>query len=310
MRAGILDIKPHRLLTVLAVSAVLVCSFTVEPSFAATENSVIAPKTVAQDAAPPQDAAVLSSESAQINAATSAAFTPAVAPQPVDQAGLATAGGIARWFGSTFAVLAIIFVCAYVLKKMRWGRVKSAQLQVESMLSLGPKEKVVLLKTHERELLLGVTSQSINLLCDLTAAAAAPNKAAPRLDDKCPDDPAPAAAVQDDAASAEAAQAAEFARMMADRLEVQKASAVGPTLMQDAASTASIAAAHPDINPEAAASIAAQTAGALPALDETAAVDGDATVAQRSAAVSSSPSTVLHGKAASLRRRRKIEREE
>ena len=47
-------------------------------------------------------------------------------------------------------------------------KVKNAQLQVESLLSLGPKERVVLLQAQGRQLLLGVTAQQITMLCDLS----------------------------------------------------------------------------------------------------------------------------------------------
>ncbi len=97
------------------------------------------------------------------------------APQAVDKAGLATAGGLARWFISTLAVLCVILLIAYFLKKTRFVRTRNAQLEIASMLSLGPKEKVVLLRTHGRELLLGVTAQQVNLLCDLSAAASSRN---------------------------------------------------------------------------------------------------------------------------------------
>lgn len=103
-------------------------------------------------------------------AAPAAVSTEVAAPaaKPVDKAGLATSAGIVRWVLSTFAVLAVIILLAYILKKSRLVKVKNAQLQVESLLSLGPKERVVLLQAQGRQLLLGVTAQQITMLCDLS----------------------------------------------------------------------------------------------------------------------------------------------
>ncbi len=103
-------------------------------------------------------------------AAPAAISTEVAAPaaKPVDKAGLATSAGIVRWVLSTFAVLAVIILLAYILKKSRLVKVKNAQLQVESLLSLGPKERVVLLQAQGRQLLLGVTAQQITMLCDLS----------------------------------------------------------------------------------------------------------------------------------------------
>lgn len=103
-------------------------------------------------------------------AAPDAISTEVAAPaaKPVDKAGLATSAGIVRWVLSTFAVLAVIILLAYILKKSRLVKVKNAQLQVESLLSLGPKERVVLLQAQGRQLLLGVTAQQITMLCDLS----------------------------------------------------------------------------------------------------------------------------------------------
>lgn len=81
---------------------------------------------------------------------------------------LSDAGGLLRWFLSTVAVLAVIVVLAYILKKSRFVRLKNKGMQVTSSLALSPKEKVIILEVEGKRLLLGVSAQNINFLYDLT----------------------------------------------------------------------------------------------------------------------------------------------
>ena len=85
---------------------------------------------------------------------------------------LSDAGGLLRWFLSTVAVLAVIVVLAYILKKSRFVRLKNRGMQVTSSLALSPKEKVIILEVEGKRLLLGVSAQNINFLYDLTAKEA------------------------------------------------------------------------------------------------------------------------------------------
>ena len=87
---------------------------------------------------------------------------------PDTKVGIAGADGLMRLFIMLLACLMVILLSVFLIKRLRFSRVKSAHLQVDGILSLGAKEKVVLLKIKDRKLLLGVTPQQINLICDLT----------------------------------------------------------------------------------------------------------------------------------------------
>ena len=83
--------------------------------------------------------------------------------------GLNSADGIIKWLLSTIAVLGVIFAFAYFLKRSRFVQRGAGPIVLENQIALGPKERVVQVKVGERHLLLGVTSNSVNLICDLTA---------------------------------------------------------------------------------------------------------------------------------------------
>ena len=83
--------------------------------------------------------------------------------------GLNSADGIIKWLLSTIAVLGVIFAFAYFLKRSRFVQRGAGTIVLENQIALGPKERVVQVKVGERHLLLGVTSNSVNLICDLTA---------------------------------------------------------------------------------------------------------------------------------------------
>lgn len=91
--------------------------------------------------------------------------------------GLSSPEGIIKWLLSTIAILGLIFACAYLLKRSRFVQRGGGPMSVESQIALGPKERVVQLKVGERHLLLGVTANSVNFLCDLTAPAESSSRA-------------------------------------------------------------------------------------------------------------------------------------
>ena len=106
--------------------------------------------------------------------------------------GLTSPSGIAKWLLSTIVVLGFIFLAGYWLKRSRFVRAATSTMQLETQISLGPKERIVQMRVGERHLLLGVTAHNINLLLDLNAPTApapvaqashegaAPRAAAPR----------------------------------------------------------------------------------------------------------------------------------
>ena len=124
--------------------------------------------------------------------------------------GLNSADGIIKWLLSTIAVLGVIFAFAYFLKRSRFVQRGAGPIVLENQIALGPKERVVQVKVGERHLLLGVTSNSVNLICDLTALDAKNAAGAASVDAA-----SAAAASVAPAASAAASAAAGNAPLMA-----------------------------------------------------------------------------------------------
>lgn len=66
---------------------------------------------------------------------------------------------------SLFAVIIAIFTFAYVYKKFGRGHnINDGTLKILASLSLGTKEKLLLVQVGEEQLLLGATNQSISIL--------------------------------------------------------------------------------------------------------------------------------------------------
>ena len=125
--------------------------------------------------------------------------------------GLNSADGIIKWLLSTIAVLGVIFAFAYFLKRSRFVQRGAGPIVLENQIALGPKERVVQVKVGERHLLLGVTSNSVNLICDLTALDAKNAAGAASVDAAS----AAAASVASAASAAAAAADAGNAPLMA-----------------------------------------------------------------------------------------------
>lgn len=84
--------------------------------------------------------------------------------------GVTSTAGLIKWLLSTVAILGIIFVLAYVLKKSRLvQRTTGSSMTLIGQMAVGPKERLVQIKVGERYLLLGVTSQNVNLVADLSS---------------------------------------------------------------------------------------------------------------------------------------------
>lgn len=65
---------------------------------------------------------------------------------------------------SLLLVLVAIIAAAWLLKKLQVGGSVTNHLKVVSSLNLGTKERLVVVQVGEKQLLLGVTGQQINLL--------------------------------------------------------------------------------------------------------------------------------------------------
>ncbi len=65
---------------------------------------------------------------------------------------------------SLLMVLALIVICALVLKRFNLTQQGVSQLKVIASLPLGAKERVMVVQVGEQQLLLGVTSQQVTLI--------------------------------------------------------------------------------------------------------------------------------------------------
>ncbi|MCW8833270.1 MAG: flagellar biosynthetic protein FliO [Colwellia sp.] len=65
---------------------------------------------------------------------------------------------------SLLMVLVLIVICAFVLKRFNIVQQNTNQLKVVASLSLGAKERVVIVQVAEQQLVLGVTAQQITLI--------------------------------------------------------------------------------------------------------------------------------------------------
>jgi len=81
---------------------------------------------------------------------------------------------------SLLMVVGLIIVSAFVLKRFNIAQQNTKELKVVANLSLGAKERVVVVQVGEQQLVLGVTSQHINLLDTLAEPiTVASDKASP-----------------------------------------------------------------------------------------------------------------------------------
>ena len=68
-------------------------------------------------------------------------------------------------------VLAVIGACAWLIRRTPLARRTGKILQVKDSLSLGTRERLLVVRFEQRELLLGVNSQRITLLSERDAVA-------------------------------------------------------------------------------------------------------------------------------------------
>lgn len=77
-----------------------------------------------------------------------------------------SAYGDIGWFViCSFGVIALIFFLSWLLKRLKLVPGASVEnFRILSVLAVGQKEKIILVKAGEEQLLIGVTSQNISLL--------------------------------------------------------------------------------------------------------------------------------------------------
>jgi flagellar protein FliO/FliZ len=95
-------------------------------------------------------------------------FTTVSSTKDIKSAPVSSDTSIVKTLGGLGLVLALIFVLAKVGKKFHPNiSAPDRALKIVSMLSLGTKEKVALIQVGKKQLLIGVTPQSINTLMEL-----------------------------------------------------------------------------------------------------------------------------------------------
>jgi flagellar protein FliO/FliZ len=97
---------------------------------------------------------------AAVNAAVSKS------PEPLMSTGQETShiASMASMVGGLIVVLAIIFVLAYIVKRLNLVPSQHSVIKSLAVASMGAKEKVVLIEVNGQQYLLGVTSSQINLI--------------------------------------------------------------------------------------------------------------------------------------------------
>ena len=94
---------------------------------------------------------------------------------PAMAAGQAPTTDLLQWLVSCFLVIGLILALAWLLKKSRLvPGLAQNQLRVISVLPLGNREKLLVVKVGEQQVLLGMTPANINLLCQLDSPLAEP----------------------------------------------------------------------------------------------------------------------------------------
>ena len=74
---------------------------------------------------------------------------------------------IFTWVMSTFIILSIIVIMAYLLKRTKFIKVNKGTLGIENQLYVGPKQRVVIVRAGSKKVLLGVTQNQITYLTDV-----------------------------------------------------------------------------------------------------------------------------------------------
>jgi flagellar protein FliO/FliZ len=71
---------------------------------------------------------------------------------------------LSNMMGGLILVLVLIFVLAYIVKRLNLVPASNGVLKMVAVTPLGQKEKVVLIELEGQQYLLGVTAQQVNLI--------------------------------------------------------------------------------------------------------------------------------------------------
>lgn len=101
------------------------------------------------------------------NAITTAQVLP-VADVTTSVNNASTVSTLANMLGGLIVVVALIFLLAYIVKKLNLVPNQNAIIKTIAMTQVGQKEKLIIVEINQQQYLLGVTSQQINLIDKLT----------------------------------------------------------------------------------------------------------------------------------------------
>ena len=100
-----------------------------------------------------------------VTSAATAAEKPFAAPQVAEHVSPTSAGSLLQVTFSLLLVLGAVFAAAWLVRKLKgFGKFGGGAIQIVADTALGAKERAVLIQVGEQQLLLGVTSQQVNLL--------------------------------------------------------------------------------------------------------------------------------------------------
>ena len=92
--------------------------------------------------------------------------SPFAAPEPL--AAPSTGGGTLRVVLALILVLGAIYAAAWLMRRLRGvGSAGTGNLQVISQVALGARERAVLLRAGDQQVLLGVSNGSVRFLCEV-----------------------------------------------------------------------------------------------------------------------------------------------
>ena len=75
---------------------------------------------------------------------------------------------IGQWLGGLVAVVALILVCLWALQRLgRWSAPAGGQIRMLGGMSLGGREKLVVVEVGETQLVLGISPGRVQTLCVL-----------------------------------------------------------------------------------------------------------------------------------------------
>ncbi len=103
--------------------------------------------------------------SAAAGAADKAGYAPAAAAAGGPYSGTATVAGIAQWFLSSVLVIGLIFLCAFLARKLRLvPSAKAGAPRVLQVLPLGGKHRIAAVEIMNKVLIVGITPSGMSLL--------------------------------------------------------------------------------------------------------------------------------------------------